>query len=113
MMKPYDMNLTVRSVILIHSTLLAHCALSDSGQCLSYCICDATQHLHLLSACNRSTIRSSSFYSGGHGAMVVSRYGERGRAHVRIMMRSGQDGIHTALVIIVVSTAHIVKMTSL
>jgi hypothetical protein len=40
-------DLNREEVIFVWAALLAHCALSDSGQCLRYRVCDATQHLRL------------------------------------------------------------------
>lgn len=40
-------DLDSEEVIFVWTALLAYCALPDSGQCLSYCVCDATQHLRL------------------------------------------------------------------
>jgi hypothetical protein len=40
-------DLNREEIIFVWTSLLAYCALSDSGQCLRYCVCDATQHLCL------------------------------------------------------------------
>ena len=39
------MDLNSQKVIFVWAAFLADRALADSGQCLGYCICDATQHL--------------------------------------------------------------------
>lgn len=44
-------------VIFVEAALLAYSALPDSGQCLGYCVCDATQHLRVLSATSPYSVR--------------------------------------------------------
>lgn len=87
-------------VVLVETTLLAHGALPHGGQCLCYCVCDATQHLRVLSATVPYHIRIRRMFC----RIFALDFSNSGRA--RADDARWQELVRTALVIIVVRTAH-------
>lgn len=99
------MDLDCQEVIFARAALLANCTLPNSSQRLRNCIGDTTQHLQWVLA----YVSTLEFYVRPSGR----RNGIRGRSCARCGtgadVPDGRERIHTALVIIVVSTGGVVS----
>jgi hypothetical protein len=85
-------NLNSQKIILSWSALLAHCALPDSRQSLSYCVCDATQHLVCGQHCPTSMREYFKQFIMLEEGGLLRRGVVNGRARVVRMMSGGKDG---------------------